>query len=92
MDNKIPNSIVGKNSHFYCVNHHCLYPYRYLPLVRAEDHEEQARAQKVFVGCIVVGVLMAVAKPVAYWVTGWNIINYVSCLPTELVRAVDNLL
>jgi hypothetical protein len=47
--------------------------YRSLPLVRAEGPEEQARAQKVLVGCIVAGVLMAVAKPVAYWVTGWNI-------------------
>jgi hypothetical protein len=63
-----------------------------LPLVRAEGPEEQARAQKVLVGCIVAGVLMAVAKPVAYWVTGWNITTMQAGLPTELITAVDNLL
>ena len=66
--------------------------YRVLPLVRAEGPEEQARAQKVLVGCIIAGVLMAVAKPVAYWVTGWNIETMQKGLPTELISAVDNLL
>ena len=66
--------------------------YRFLPLVRAEGPEEQARAQKVLVGCIIAGVLMAVAKPVAYWVTGWNIETMQKGLPTELISAVDNLL
>ena len=66
--------------------------YRSLPLVRSEGPEEQARAQKVLVGCIVAGVLMAVAKPVAYWVTGWNITTMQAGLPTELISAVDNLL
>jgi hypothetical protein len=69
-----------------------LFVYRSLPLVRAEGPEEQARAQKVLVGCIVAGVLMAVAKPVAYWVTGWNITTMQAGLPTELISAVDNLL
>jgi TRAP-type C4-dicarboxylate transport system permease large subunit len=66
--------------------------YQSLPLVRAEGPEEQARAQKVLVGCIVAGVLMAVAKPVAYWVTGWDIKTMQSGLPVELISAVDNLL
>ena len=66
--------------------------YKTLPLVRSEGPEEQARAQKVLVGCIVAGVLMAVAKPVAYWVTGWNITTMQAGLPTELITAVDNLL
>jgi len=66
--------------------------YLSLPLVRSEGPEEQARAQKVLVGCIVAGVLMAVAKPVAYWVTGWNITTMQAGLPTELISAVDNLL
>jgi hypothetical protein len=35
---------------------------------------------------------MAVAKPVAYWVTGWNITTMQAGLPTELISAVDNLL
>lgn len=69
-----------------------LFIYRSLPLVRSEGPEEQARAQKVLVGCIVAGVLMAVAKPVAYWVTGWNITTMQAGLPTELISAVDNLL
>jgi len=62
-----------------------------LPLVRSEGPEEQARAQKVLVGCIIAGVLMAVAKPVAFWVTGWNTTRQAG-LPTELISAVDNLL
>lgn len=66
--------------------------YRFLPLVRSEGPEEQARAQKVLVGCIVAGVLMAVAKPVAFWVTGWNVTTMQAGLPTELISAVDNLL
>ena len=63
-----------------------------LPLVRAEGPEEQARAQKVLVGCVIAGVLMAVAKPVAFWVTGWNVTTMQAGLPTELISAVDNLL
>jgi len=35
---------------------------------------------------------LAVAKPVAYWVTGWNITAMQAGLPTELITAVDNLL
>jgi hypothetical protein len=66
--------------------------YRSLPLVRSEGPEEQARAQKVLVGCIVAGVLMAVAKPVAFWVTGWNVTTMQAGLPTELITVVDNLL
>ena len=62
-----------------------------LRLVRAEGPEEQARAQKVLAGCIVAGVLMAIAKPLAYWATGWNTTMQAG-LPTELVTAVDNLL
>lgn len=69
-----------------------LVTYRFLPLVRAEGPEEQARAQKVLVGCIIAGVLMAVAKPVAFWVTGWNVTTMQAGLPTELISAVDNLL
>ncbi|MDR2202714.1 MAG: hypothetical protein LBE76_00080 [Nitrososphaerota archaeon] len=66
--------------------------YRSLPLVRAEGPEEQARAQKVLVGCVIAGVLMAVAKPVAFWVTGWNVTTMQAGLPVELISAVDNLL
>ena len=66
--------------------------YKSLPLVRSEGPEEQARAQKVLVGCIIAGVLMAVAKPVAFWVTGWNVATMQAGLPTELISAVDNLL
>jgi len=65
--------------------------HRALPLVRSEGPEEQARAQKVLVGCIIAGVLMAVAKPVAFWVTGWSATRQQG-LPTELIGAVDNLL
>jgi hypothetical protein len=69
-----------------------LFAYRSLPLVRAEGPEEQSRAQKVLAGCVIAGVLMAVAKPVAFWVTGWNVATMQAGLPTELISAVDNLL
>jgi len=69
-----------------------VFAYRSLPLVRADGPEDQARAQKVLVGCIVAGVLMAVAKPVAFWVTGWNVATMQAGLPTELISAVDKLL
>ena len=69
-----------------------LFVYRSLPLVRSEGPEEQARAQKVLVGCVIAGVLMAVAKPVAFWVTGWNVATMQAGLPVELISAVDNLL
>ncbi|MDR0373112.1 MAG: hypothetical protein LBI79_06100 [Nitrososphaerota archaeon] len=69
-----------------------LITYRALPLVRSEGPEEQARAQKVLVGCVIAGVLMAVAKPVAFWVTGWNVVTMQAGLPAELISAVDNLL
>jgi hypothetical protein len=69
-----------------------LFVYRSLPLVRSEGPEEQARAQKVLVGCVIAGVLMAVAKPVAFWVTGWNVTTMQAGLPIELISAVDNLL
>jgi len=69
-----------------------LFVYRSLPLVRSEGPEEQARAQKVLVGCVIAGVLMAVAKPVAFWVTGWNVTTMQTGLPVELISAVDKLL
>ena len=69
-----------------------LISWRSLPLVRSEGPEEQARAQKVLVGCVIAGVLMAVAKPVAFWVTGWNVTTMQAGLPVELISAVDNLL
>lgn len=68
-----------------------LMAYYSLRLVRAEGPEEQVRAQKVLAGCIIAGVLMALAKPLAYWATGWNT-SMQQDLPTELVTAVNNLL
>jgi len=62
-----------------------------LRLVRAEGPEEQARAQKVLAGCIIAGVLMALAKPLAFWATGWNT-SMQQDLPPELITAVNNLL
>jgi len=61
-------------------------------LVRAESPEEQARAQRVIVGCVVGGVLMAVAQPLAEWVMGKSITDLASGLPADLTNAVNNLL
>ena len=47
----------------------CYYAIR---LVRAESPEEQARAQTVLAGCVIAGALMAIARPIAFWATGWS--------------------
>lgn len=58
-------------------------------LVRAESPEEQARAQKVLAGAIVGGAIMALAKPIAYWLVG----DFHSLgLPDEVVSMMDSLL
>ena len=70
-------------------------------LVRAEGPEEQARAQRVLAGVVLGGAMMALAKPIAYWITGitydpstgaWYIGNKPADLPAELVAMVDRLL
>ncbi len=61
-------------------------------LVRAESPEEQARAQRVIAGCIIAGVLMAIAKPMAEWATGVDFDNPSGDLPPELTDAVNKLL
>ena len=70
-------------------------------LVRAEGPEEQARAQRVLAGVVLGGAMMALAKPIAYWITGitydpstgtWYIGGKPADLPVELVAMVDRLL
>lgn len=70
-------------------------------LVRAESPEEQARAQRVLAGVVLGGAMMALAKPIAYWITGitydtstgtWYIGGKPADLPAELVAMVDRLL
>ena len=68
-------------------------------LVRAESPEERARAMRILSGFIIGGAMMALAKPVAFWVTGVNYVNgtwYVggkpADLPQELVAMIDRLL
>ena len=70
-------------------------------LVRAESPEEQARAQRVLAGVVLGGAMMALAKPIAYWITGitydtstaiWYICGKPADLPAELVAMVDRLL
>ena len=68
-------------------------------LVRAESPEERARAMRILSGFIIGGAVMALAKPVAFWVTGVNYVNgtwYVggkpADLPEELVAMIDRLL
>jgi len=63
-----------------------------IKLVRAESPEEQARAQRVIAGCIIAGVLMAIAKPMAEWSTGIDFDNPSGDLPPELIDAANRLL
>lgn len=39
-------------------------------MIRAESAEEQARAQKVIAGCIIGGLIIAIAPFIAEWLTG----------------------
>jgi hypothetical protein len=66
--------------------------YSSIRLVRAESPEEQARAQRVLAGCVIAGVLMAIAKPVASWATGIDFDNPSGNLPAGLVDAAKKLL
>ncbi len=67
--------------------------------VRAESPEERARALRVLSGFIVGGAMMALAKPIAFWLTGIRYVNGVwyvggepADLPRELVSMIDRLL
>ncbi|MCW4008802.1 MAG: hypothetical protein NWF09_08980 [Candidatus Bathyarchaeota archaeon] len=46
--------------------------YAVLKMIRAESPEEQTRAQRVLVGAIIAGILMGIAKPIAFWASGNN--------------------
>jgi len=68
-------------------------------LVRAESPEERARAMRVLSGFVIGGAVMALAKPVAFWVTGiryengtWYVGEQEAYLPEELVEMMDRLL
>jgi hypothetical protein len=70
-------------------------------LVRGESPEEQARALRVLAGSVVGGLIMSIAKPVAYWATGirydeatgtWYVGGKPADLPAELINMMDRLL
>ena len=45
--------------------------YRFTRLVRAESDQETARAQKMIGGCVIGGVLTALARNITQWITGY---------------------
>lgn len=70
-------------------------------LVRAESPEERARAMRILSGFILGGAMMALAKPIAFWLTGvtydeatgtWLVNGQPADLPPELVSMIDRLL
>ena len=68
-------------------------------LVRAESPEERARAMRILSGFILGGAMMALAKPIAFWLTGityqdgtWYVGGEPADLPQELVDMIDRLL
>jgi len=68
-------------------------------LVRAESPEERARAMRILSGFIIGGAMMALAKPIAFWLTGiryengtWYVGENPADLPEELVTMIDRLL
>jgi len=68
-------------------------------LVRAESPEERARAMRILSGFIIGGAMMALAKPIAFWLTGityqdgtWYVGGQPADLPPELVSMIDRLL
>ena len=68
-------------------------------LVKAESPEERARAMRILSGFIIGGAMMALAKPIAFWLTGityqdgtWYVGGEPADLPQELVSMIDRLL
>ena len=68
-------------------------------LVRAESPEERARAMRILSGFILGGAIMALAKPLAFWLTGityqngtWYVGGQPADLPPELISMIDRLL
>jgi len=68
-------------------------------LVRAESPEERARAMRILSGFIIGGAMMALAKPVAFWLTGvryenevWYVGDQPADLPQALIDMIDRLL
>lgn len=46
--------------------------FEFVQLMRAESEQETARAQKIIGGCIIGGVLTALARNIAQWITGYS--------------------
>jgi len=70
-----------------------------IKLVRAESPEERTRAMRILSGFILGGAMMALAKPIAFWLTGieyqngtWYVGGNPADLPQELVTMIDRLL
>jgi len=47
-------------------------PMMLLALMRRSREEEVAVGYNMIATCLIAGVIMAVAKPLAFWITGWN--------------------
>jgi hypothetical protein len=63
-----------------------------IALMRARREEEVSVGYAGVAACIMAGVIMAVAKPLATWITGIDVDNPGGGMPPELASMVSKLL
>jgi len=51
-------------------------PLMLLALMRRSREEEVAVGYNMIASCLIAGVIMAVAKPLAFWIMGWSGVKY----------------
>lgn len=61
-------------------------------LMRARREEEVSVGYAGVASCIMAGIIMAVAKPLATWITGVNVDNPGGNMPPDLASMVSKLL
>ena len=63
-----------------------------IALMRARREEEVSVGYAGVASCIMAGIIMAVAKPLATWITGVNVDNPGGNMPPDLAAMVSKLL
>jgi len=63
-----------------------------IALMRARREEEVSVGYAGIASCVMAGIIMAVAKPIANWITGINVDNPGGSMPAELASMVSKLL
>jgi len=65
-------------------------PLMLLALMRRSREEEVAVGYNMIASCLIAGVIMAVAKPLAFWIMGWTNVKYDASYNVYYVDANGN--